>query len=188
MPQIPNRTRTTETLYLGIDPGSSNGGIALIRPTSLRGLQDVECWSIPQTEQDLWRLIKTVTVDPFSLRSNSSRVNVKAVIEWVHPAIQGIGKSAQSKLYGNYMACRMALTAAEIPFEDCMAAKWQAALSIPKRSKAENQNKWKDRLRGAAQRLYPKLPAWTETLKVQREVCDAVLIATYCLRKHTGTL
>lgn len=178
MPKIPREAIQSDsrTLYLGIDPGSANGGIALIAPSS----NTVLVWSMPTlTEQDLWRTIRGCT-------GQSDVVN--AVIEWVHPAIQGIGKSAQSKLYGNYMACRMAMTAADIPFEDRMAAKWQAALGIQKRAKSETDTKWKDRLRGVAQRLYPNLPVWDSTLKIQREVCDALLIATYSLRKHTGTL
>lgn len=173
IPRIDKPEPTPRTMYLGIDPGSSNGGIALIDTST----NSVFVWSMPSlTEQDLWRVLRGLPK------------GTQAVIEWVHPAIQGIGKSAQSKLYGNYMACRMAMTAADISFEDKMAAKWQAALGIQKRGKSENQNKWKDRLRGAAQRLYPSLPVWMQTLKVQREVCDAILIATYSLRKNTGTL
>jgi len=110
-----------------------------------------------------------------------------AVIEWIHPAIFQIGKLQMSKLYGSYMALRMALTAAHIPFEDVRAEVWQQGIGIRKK-KGEKQAKWKDRLRGKAQQLFPQLPIWNETLEKQRAIAYALLIAHYCKLKHTGTL
>ena len=48
-------------------------------------------------------------------------------------------------------------------------------------SKTESKTEWKNRLKGMAQQLYPDL-------KVTLATADALLIATYCKRKHEGTL
>lgn len=142
-------------MYLGIDPGAS-GGLAIIS-------SNPSGWDMPSTERDIWELIDHL--------SDSCD---KALIEWIHPAIQGIGKSPMSKLYGNYMACRMALVAAEIPFDDVKPAAWQKELGM-KRSKDEKQHKWKGRLKQKAQQLFPQCHV---TLKT----ADALLIAEYCRR------
>jgi len=163
---------TKDRLYLGIDPGA-NGGIAAIYPS---GMFDLRA-SMPETELGIWFLI-----------SGLKDSNVTAVIEWIHPAIKGIGKSPMSKLYGSYMALRTALTAAQIPFETVQAYKWQQAMGISNRKAGEATNKWKDRLRAKAQQLFPREEIWKETLGKQRAVCDAMLIALYCQRLHEGKL
>ncbi len=160
-------------VYIGIDPGMG-GGLASITLTSGKAKPDVENLAMPHTERDVW--------NGFRLWEPDLRVRyVYAVIEWINPAIYGIGKSQQSKLYGNYMQLRMALTAADIPFEDTKPRVWLRALGIPPRKKTENDRQWKNRLRAKAQQLYPKL-------KITLATADALLIATFCQRKHEGTL
>lgn len=164
-------------IYLGIDPGLS-GGICELRLVPARPLcppiwEAVELHPMPTTEWELWQLFA----------GWKDGVTARAIIEWIHPAIQGIGKSPMSKLYGNYMACRMGLTAAGISFEDVKPLRWQTTLGIERRKKTENTRQWKDRLRARAQQLFPTLSVWKEeTLAVQRSVCDALLIAEYCRR------
>lgn len=156
----------SDPIFIGIDPGK-NGGIVWCIGNILR------IHRMPDTERGIWESIALL-----------GSGNSFAQIEWIHPAIQGIAKGGMSKLYGNYMALRMALTAAGIPFEHIMPRKWQSNLGIQSRKKTENGNKWKDRLRNHAQQLFPKLDVWEENLGYQRAVCDALLIAENCRRTH----
>lgn len=185
MPLVPQKSRQDGTIYIGIDPGAS-GGIVLIDG------RNIYVEPMPTTEQDTWQLIQGIgyrhgkVLDKVSRSVEPWYVARHAVIEWIHPAIQGIGKSQMSKLYGNYMALRMALTACSIPFDVVMPKKWQAALNIQSRKKGEATNKWKDRLRAKAQQLHPGLECWKWNLGEQRKVSDAVLIADYCRRTFNG--
>lgn len=171
------------TLYVGIDPGV-NGGIAYLGNHSPL----IGC-AMPATERDLWKIFK-VLGEPLEYRGlgTSPSCLVVAVVEWIHPAIQGIGKADMSKLYGNYMQCRLSLTAAQIPFETVMPKDWQRALGISPRKKGETVTKWKDRLRGRAQQLFPRLSCWDLSVTEQRKLSDAILIAEFCRRKHEGLL
>lgn len=156
--------------FIGVDPGKSGGLVDVIFCNT--GYQKVSLTLMPETERDLW--------DWFDMRTPT--IPTFAYIEWIHPAIQGIGKSAQSKLYGNYLSLRMALTAAGIPFEDVKPLQWQRAFSIPPRKKSEKTTQWKHRLRGKAQQLFPTLDVWGKTKEIQLAVCDALLIAEHCRR------
>jgi hypothetical protein len=147
--------------YLGIDPGANGGFVLLSSQKIVRHMI-----AMPSTERDIWQLI--VNLGP---------QNPTALIEWIHPAIQGIGKSSMSKLYGNYCSLRMALTAAGIPFEDIKATKWQRELGISPRKKTENQSKWKNRLKAKAQVLFP-----STIVPITLKTCDALLIAEYLRR------
>lgn len=158
--------------YLGIDPGK-NGGIALIWHDG-----EIELWPMPSTELDTWYVFNVLPCTSQTI----------AVIEWIHPAIQGIGKSQMSKLYGNYTSLRMALIAVRVPFEDVKPLEWQRGLGISSRKKTESTIQWKDRLRAKAQQLFPKLEIWKQTKTEQRQVCDALLIAEYLRRKDQGKL
>lgn len=160
-------------LYIGIDPGV-NGGLAFLSAPPGGGAIGVTVVPMPATEADLWAALR-----PAREFDGPKR----AVIEWIHPAIQHVAKSRMSKLYGNYSACRMALTASSIPFYDVMPRKWQAHFGVSTRSPSETTTKWKDRLRGKAQSRYPSLECWEWKLEKQRCVSDALLIAEYC-REH----
>lgn len=148
--------------WIGIDPGKSGGLVELSR-------NRICMIPMPQTEKDIWEWFSG-TLD-----------GAKAIIEWIHPAIQGIGKSPMSKLYGNYMSLRMCLTAAEIPFEDVKPHAWQKYWQIPKRKKAETRTQWKNRLKAKSQQVFPKE-------KITLATCDALLIAEFCRRKSEGLL
>jgi crossover junction endodeoxyribonuclease RuvC len=102
------------------------------------------------------------------------------MIEKVH-SMPKQGVASSFKFGRGYGGLRMALIAAGIPFEEVTPQAWQKALAIPKRSKTETPVQWKNRLKALAQQLYPDI-------KVTLKLADALLIATYCQRKHTGTL
>jgi hypothetical protein len=144
--------------YLGIDPGKS-GGIVLLSDDRI--VKHIE--PMPSTGRDIWNLIYQLGTDAVAL------------VEWVHPAIQGTGKSSMSKLYGNYKELRMALIASSTPFEDVNAVKWQRAMGISPRKKTENQSQWKNRLKAKAQELFP-------STSITLKTCDALLIAEYLRR------
>jgi hypothetical protein len=150
-------------IYIGIDPGQSGGLAAIVSGSA-------EAIPMPPTERDVWE---------WFCGWDSSRC--VAVIEWIHPAIQGVGKSSMSKLYGNYAQLRGYLIASKIRFEDEKTAKWCRALGIPPRTKTETRTLWKNRLKGKAQELFPQT---TLTLKT----ADALLIAEFCRRKWEGVL
>lgn len=150
--------------FLGIDPGV-NGGICVIRYGTIFSVE-----KMPPTERDIWDYFIGVGLG-----------DVVASLEWIHPAIQGIGKSQMSKLYGNYKLLTGFLIAAKIPYEEVKAATWQKALGIPTRKPTENGTKWKNRLKAKAQQLFPKEHLTLNT-------CDACLIAEYGRRKYEGKL
>jgi len=154
----------SSTIYLGIDPGLS-GGIAVIKQ------QTIEWFQMPKTEKDTWNLIRQF-----------GEVPCRCIIEQIVPNLWGKGKSSVAKLYANYMALRMALTAAEIAFEDVTAGTWQKGIGI-KRKKDEPRGQLKGRLRAKCQQFFPRISLWERTKGEQLAVCDAILIALYCQRQ-----
>lgn len=157
MPTLPGKRKRC---YIGIDPGVQ-GGIAAI----MGDLRSVEAQPMPETEQEI--------LD--ALRHYTARFDCVACIEWIHPAIQGIGKSQMSKLYGNYMSLRMALSALQISYEIIQPKKWQGELGIQARKNNETRNKWKARLRQKAQQIFPRI-------EVTLATADALMIAECCRR------
>jgi hypothetical protein len=75
------------------------------------------------------------------------------------------------QLYGNYRAIRLALIAANIPFEDCSAKAWQGWFKMRK-SRGEGNTQWKNRLKEKAQATFPDQ-------RVTLATADALLIAAY---------
>jgi hypothetical protein len=155
-------------IYVGIDPGV-NGGLAAINGTEVR------LNKMPYTERDVWEWLEDLKKLPLS------DGDWFACVEWIHPAIFQIGKSSMSKLYGSYMALRMALTAADIPFESPKPVEWQRGLGIAPRKKKETDTHWKNRLKAKAQQLFPAQDITLHT-------GDALLLAEYCRRKREGKL
>lgn len=155
-------TNLDESYYMGIDPGGS-GGLAVI---SHGGLV-IGCQKMPATERDIWEWIVEASG------------NVRAVIEYINPAYQGTAKGSMAKLYGSYMQLRGYLVAAGIPFETALTRKWANRLGVHKSSKDESRTVWKNRLKAAAQSLFPQE-------KITLATADALLIAEYCRRIHNG--
>ncbi len=147
--------------YIGVDPGA-NGGLVAIS-------DEITATKMPATERDIW--------DWFSERNNRPSV---AVIEKVH-SMPKQGVSSTFKFGMNYGFLRACLIAANIPFEEITPQKWQKGLGIVPASKTESKTQWKNRLKQHAQQLFPQI-------KVTLATADALLIATYCKRKHEGTL
>lgn len=153
---------------------------------------------MPDSEAGIWEWI--------NLRSRPFGDRSFAVIEWINPSIFGIKKSSACKLYGSYMALRMALTAARIPFEDVKPQVWQPTLGIAVKQKAtgwenvvakrgknagllvtkktggETTQDFKNRMMLRAVELFPKFEN-----DITLATADALLIAEFCRRLRTIT-
>lgn len=153
--------------FVGIDPGQS-GGIATLREGKLEHI------SLPGTDRELWECLRWLGQENWST----------AIIERVTGYMPGSAGNIGSAMFSfgcNYGKLLMALTAAEMPYEEIQPRQWQKALGIVAKDQAESKADFKRRLKVKAQQLYPNSNL---TLKT----CDAALIATYCQRKHQGTL
>jgi hypothetical protein len=157
-------------LYIGIDPGAS-GGLA-----SVLSCGSVVIESMPPTEQDVWEWFR-------SQRSFGPSITTFACIEQVGGFIAGNASpgSAMFKFGMSYGSLRMALVAAEIPFEAVTPQRWQKALGVVKRARDESKSDFKNRLKARAQQLFPRE-------KITLATADALLIAEYCRRFREGTL
>lgn len=160
-------------IYIGIDPGAS-GGLAALLPFG-----EVKFSSMPDTERGIWNWIAS-----YSPPGN----NAVVVLEWITPGFFGIDKSSGAKLFGSYMALRMALIGNGFVegrnLHVAKAVDWQAALGIPCRRRAKSKTKkspavngesreeWKGRLKREAEKRFPRLLVTLAT-------SDALLIATY---------
>lgn len=175
--QIPNQQPAQiPKIYIGIDPGQNGGLVALFSSGK------IDAVPMPQTERGIWEWFSEFNdlVVPRQLT---------AVIEKVHSMPdQGVASSFKFGIGYGYL--RMALIAAGIPFEEVDPRAWQKGVGIPPKKKEESKPQWKNRLLALAQQLHPSLELWREKKAKGRQlaVADALLIATYCKRKHEGKL
>jgi len=151
--------------YLGIDPGR-NGGIIL-----LQGKGGIHTNKMPSTDKDIWDLINL----PSCTECFAAIEKVGGYVGKKQPG------SAMFKFGMSYGGLKMALTAADIPFEEVVPQRWQKAMGVPPKKKTETNVQWKNRLKAKAQQLFP-------AVKVTLAIADALLIAEYCRRKQKGLL
>tara|TARA_Y100001973_G_C5209218_1_gene344297 strand:+ start:32581 stop:33024 length:444 start_codon:yes stop_codon:yes gene_type:complete len=144
-------------LALGIDPGK-NGGVAWL-PADGKG--KAEAAKMPGTETDVFQLLQTI----------GGSGDVFAVLEKVHSSPQ-MGVRSAFTFGMNKGGLRMALAAAEIPYEEVSPLKWQTEMGC---RTAGDKNVSKQR----AQSLFPYL-------KVTHAIADSLLIAEYCRRVFGG--
>jgi len=140
---------------------------------------------MPETEMDIWNWF-----DETMNSHGGSSLPIKALLERVWAAPMAGRKQGGSSMFTfgqNFGSMRMALTAIGAEWETPTPQQWMKGLGIPV-VKDESQPQRKERLRGVAQKLLPKLELWKEprSLGKQRAVADALLIAIYCQRKHNG--
>jgi hypothetical protein len=140
---------------LGIDPGK-DGGFAVVDGKG----NCLCCEFMPQTEKDVWEIIKS-----FALRFPELR----GIIEKVN-AFPGQGIASAWKFSGGYHGLRMAMIGNGIPFTEIPPRVWQQKIGMPPRKKTETKTQWKNRLKGKAQQIFPDRDV---TLKT----ADALLIA-----------
>lgn len=149
-------------VFVGIDPGKQ-GGIAAITSGGIV----VNVGMMPETDLDLWKLISGMDGVTFT------------VVEKVW-GMAGEGGAASFTFGKGYGSILMALTASKRSFLEVTPREWQKHYQITPKKKGETKPQHKEKLRVKAQQLFPTLSVWDSTLKIQRAVCDALLIAMYC--------
>ena len=158
MPSLDNHV-----MYAGIDPGQS-GGLCVIDDQGYIRLLE----KMPGTERDICDMIR-----------EEMDLVIKAMIEKVH-AMPQQGVSSTFKFGCGYGGLRMALTAADISFDEVTPQAWQKALGVVSRNtKTESKRDHKKKLLAKAQQLFPKA-------KITLATADSLLIAEYCRRKFEG--
>jgi crossover junction endodeoxyribonuclease RuvC len=148
-------------VYIGVDPGVS-GGIAWKHG----GSPTMHAEKMPQTDRDILELLHDIAVP-------SKRAF--AVLEKVG-AMPGQGVSSTFKFGMGFGGLKMALTAAQCPFELVTPQKWKKefGLIFPKKlglTKTQIKNKDKEK----AQQLFPDL-------KITHATADAILLCEYAAR------
>jgi hypothetical protein len=138
--------------YLGVDVGVS-GGLALLDDAG------AVVWAVkmPATDADLFALVPTT--------------DTVAVLEKVHSSPQ-MGVASAFTFGAGYGRCRMALTAARIPFDELTPQTWQRKLGGLSGGD-------KHLLKARAQQLYP-------SVKITLATADALLLAALARRLHLG--
>jgi hypothetical protein len=144
--------------FIGCDPGKS-GSVCAITPTG------PIAHKMPETDKDLLDMLKSIIF--------SEDGKAVAMLEEVSSSPQ-MGVVSAFTFGRGYGKLEMALLAAEIPYEKVRPAVWQKSLRCM--SKGD-----KNVTKARAQELFP-------SMKVTHITADGLLIATYCQRKHTGTL
>jgi hypothetical protein len=161
-------------LYLGIDPGVS-GGLACIDANG----KPFEVIKMPDSEADLWRWLLKMGVDSLDEFGNCQ---VVAVLERVR-ASRVMSQSASFTFGEGYGRLRMALIAAEVPFEEVTPNVWQKEIGILQKTGARDIAIKKDKniSKRKAEELFPSLTGthWNS---------DALLLAEYCRRQRVGLL
>ncbi len=149
------------TLTIAIDPGLS-GGIAY----QLDG-QPAQAVAMPATEGDLVDLLCSLTAGARS---------VVAVVEEVSGYV-GVAQPASSafKFGRNFGFILGVLQTLKVRIELVRPQRWQKSLSLGSASGCASKTEWKNKLKGAAQRLYPDLKPTLAT-------ADALLILDYARR------
>lgn len=139
-------------IYIGIDPGAS-GGIAAIDDRRV-----LEAWALSELSDR----------EVFNVLAGLSDSNLcTAVLERVRSSPQ-MGVVSAFTFGRGYGTLRMALTAAAIPFDEVLPAKWQQVLGCLTKG---DKNVSKRR----AQDLFP-------SIIVTHANADALLLAAYCRR------
>lgn len=163
-------------IYLGIDPGAKGGLVALSsQEKKLGGV--IKFSHMPDTEYGIIQWFRAYSHGMEGIRILGRPVNhhpnVVALIEEIPSAAFGWDKSSMSKLYGSYMALRMALTSCNIRFHTIKGRAWHKAMGIRSKKKTEDQTDFKNRLKREAEKRFPELV-------VTLAVADALLLAKCC--------
>lgn len=177
MPKLVDTSVQYDTIepkaFIGIDPGVG-GGLAVVS----RDGKWASAVAMPSTEAEVWKWV-------------SGNYMAFGCIELVGGYVGSYNRedgddgsksnpgSAMFVFGQSYGALRMALVAAEIPFEAVRPQAWQKYLGI-ERAEEVGVTQWKNRLKSEAQRLFPDV-------KVIKKTADALLIAEYARRKWSIT-
>lgn len=148
--------------YIGIDPGSASGCIALI----LLSEGKEQYWTIEFGK-------KTVREWYLELRSIVEDWSCLATLEKVH-GMPGMGVQSVTAFAKNVGQIEMALISLGIPFKEVPPQTWMKYYGL-KKEKEESKTEWKRRLREHLQRILPDF-------KCTNDTADAMLIAYYTMK------
>lgn len=141
-------------LVMGIDPGV-NGGIAVV---DMDTHEVIDVTAMPDTLTDISEFIE------------KHKDVVAAYVEKVHSMPkQGVASTFTFGVFYGYVL--MGVVSHKIRKIDVMPAKWQSEMGV-KSKKGEEKTSHKNRLKGLAQNLFPKI-------KVTLKNADALLLAEY---------
>lgn len=147
--------------FYGIDVGE-RGGIAIVDESGA-----VVCAvAMPATDADILAAIDNHLVIP-----RPPKTDRRAMLERVRSSPQ-MGVVSAFTFGGNYRACRMALTAAMIAFDEVRPNVWQRHMDCLSGGD-------KRVTRGRAQQLFPGR-------EITHATADALLLAEYCRRHALG--
>ena len=156
--------------YIGIDPGSSSGCIAIIYIDDngcIKGTDTIEFAKFTTKE---WydRLYGCIKGD--FLKEFKAPPECFAILEKVH-GMPDMGVVSVSVFMKNVGHIEMALLALGIPFKEVTPQAWMKHYGM-KKEKIESKTEWKRRLRERLQRIMPEF-------KCNNVNSDAMLIAYY---------
>jgi len=154
---------------IGIDPGSSSGGITSIIETS-GGLKEVSNIRLSKsTHADIVNYFKTI------MECIEPETQARIVIERVS-AMPGQGVSSMFKFGKGTGFLEACCSWSLISWEEKTPRTWQKSFGM-KKDKDEASNKWKGRLKQRAEMIFPNT-------KITLEEADSYLIAEYCRTIH----
>ena len=148
---------------IAIDPGA-NGGFALLRHG-----EPAQAFPMPATEGDILDLLRELADPP-----QDSTALIEEVSGFVGRPQPG---SAMFKFGRNFSFLIGVLQGDRVRIEFVRPARWQKPFALGTASKCESKTAWKNKLKAAAQRLYPNL-------KVTLNTADALLILEFGRRFH----
>jgi Holliday junction resolvasome RuvABC endonuclease subunit len=149
-------------VYIGIDPGSASGCIALIYISDKGNICHTETIEFAKNTTKEWFEELKSHISPYS--------ESFAILEKVH-GMPGMGVQSISAFMKNVGHIEMALLALRIPFKEVTPQAWMKHYNL-KKEKDESKPDWKRRLRERLQRIMPEF-------KVNNSNADAMLIAYY---------
>lgn len=159
---------TVNRAFVGIDPGSVSGCIAIIYGDAF-------------VREEKYRIIYmgecTLREWYDSLSEAVFLTDIICVLEKVH-GMPGMGVPAISSFMKNVGHIEMALVSLGISFKEVSPQSWMKHYGL-KKEKTESKAEWKRRLRECLQRLLPDF-------KVTNDNADAMLIALYAKEVFGG--
>jgi Holliday junction resolvasome RuvABC endonuclease subunit len=149
--------------YIGIDPGSSSGCIAIIFLNEKGNICDTQTIEFKDNTTKEW-------FEELQMIARSYKGECMAILEKVH-GMPSMGVTSVSVFMKNVGHIEMALLALEIPFKEVTPQSWMKYYGM-KKEKDESKPDWKRRLRERLQRIMPEF-------KCTNNTADAMLIAYY---------
>jgi Holliday junction resolvasome RuvABC endonuclease subunit len=150
--------------YIGIDPGSSSGCIAVIYLDINGNIRETETIEFAKhTTKEWFEKLKFI-------EECEHETGVTAILEKVH-GMPDMSVSSVSVFMKNVGHIEMALLALDIRFHEVTPQTWMKHYNL-KKEKEESKPDWKRRLRERLQRIMPEF-------KVTNNTADAMLIAYY---------